>query len=137
MLRRHHLLGDLFFAAVGRDARYASTAEAYEPAWARVRQNAAGEWEVKQARLDNPFSEPPADPLGCGDVVVSHPEGRAWLTAAATADGTAAESPVKGKHGRYPAEALSGAWLLPFSVEAGRWRLFCALRLFVGVPCRL
>ena len=121
VLRRHHLLRDIL-AAVGRDAGYASSTEVYEPAWTRARQNAAGEWEVEQARLDNRFSGPPADPLVYGDVVVSHPEGRAWQAAAAIRDGATAESAAKGKHGRYPAEALPGARLVPFSVETfGRW----------------
>ena len=77
---------------------------------------------MEHARLDNRFSGPPADPLVYGDVVVSHPEGTAWVNAAADADGATAAGAARGKHSRYPAFALPGGRLVAFSVEAfGRW----------------
>ena len=57
-----------------------------------------------------------------GDVVVSHPEGGAYLHAAADRDGAAAAGAADGKHRRYPAWALPGGRLVAFSVETfGRW----------------
>ena len=121
VLRRHHNLRDLY-AAVGAEAGYTSSTEVHEPSWTRARQNAAGEWEVEQARLDNRFDGPPEDPLTYGDVVVSHPEASAWLGAAANTDGATAASAARGKHSRYPAWALPGGRLVAFSVETfGRW----------------
>ncbi|MEC9232484.1 MAG: hypothetical protein VX403_01080 [Planctomycetota bacterium] len=77
---------------------------------------------MERARLDNRFNGPPSDPLVYGDVVVSHPEAAAWLSAAATKDGATAEGAAKGKHTRYPAFALPGGRLVAFSVETfGRW----------------
>ena len=99
-----------------------STTEVYEPAWTRARTNARGEVEVEQARLDCRFAGPPSDPLVYGDVVVTHPEGSAWLHAAADTDGAAAAGAADGKHRRYPAWLLPGGRLVPFSVETfGRW----------------
>ena len=121
VIRRHHALRDIF-AWIGREAGYASSTEAYEPAWTRARTNAQGEWEVEQARLDCRFGGMPSDPLAYGDVVVTHPEGSAWLHAAASQDGAAARGAADGKHRRYPAWALPGGRLIPFSVETfGRW----------------
>ena len=121
VLRRHHNLRDLY-AAVGAEAGYTSSTEVHEPSWTRARQNAAGEWVVEQARLDNRFDGPPEDPLTYGDVVVSHPEASAWLGAAANTDGATAASAARGKHSRYPAWALPGGRLVAFSVETfGRW----------------
>ena len=121
VIRRHHALRDLF-AAIGREAGYTCTTEVYEPSWTRARTNARGELEVEQARLDNRFTGPPADPLVYGDVVVSHPEASAWLRGAAERDGATAGGAAKGKHARYPAFALPGGRLVPFSVETfGRW----------------
>ena len=80
------------------------------------------EVEVEQARLDNRFGGPPSDLLAYGDVVVTHPEGSAWLHAAADSDGAAAAGAADGKHRRYPAWALPGGRLVAFSVETlGRW----------------
>ena len=94
----------------------------FEPAWTRARTNARGEWDVEQARLDCRFQGPPDDPLVYGDVVVTHPEGSAWLHAAADVDGAAAAGAADGKHRRYPAWAVPGGRLVPFSVETfGRW----------------
>ena len=57
-----------------------------------------------------------------GDVVVTHPQASAWPAAAAARDGAAAAGAAKGKHSRYPAFALPGGRLVPFSVETfGRW----------------
>ena len=121
VIRRHHWLRDIF-AGIGREAGYATDTEVLEPAWTRTRTNAQGETEVEHARLDNRFSGPPADPLVYGDVVVSHPEGTAWVNAAADADGATAAGAARGKHSRYPAFALPGGRLVAFSVEAfGRW----------------
>ena len=121
VIRRHHALRDLL-AAIGREAGYAAATEVTEPAWTRARTNARGETEVEHARLDNRFTGPPADPLVYGDVVVSHPEGTAWLETAADADGAAAAGAARAKHSRYPAFALPGGRLVPFSVETfGRW----------------
>ena len=121
VLRRHHTLRDIL-AGIGAAAGHASAMEMREPSWTRARTNAAGEVEVEQARLDCRFSGPPADPLLYGDVVVSHPEGSAWLSGAAARDGAAAEGAAKGKHARYPAFALPGGRLVPLSVETfGRW----------------
>ena len=54
--------------------------------------------------------------------MVTHPEGSAWLHAAADEDGAAAAGAAAGKHRRYPACALPGGRLIPFSVETfGRW----------------
>ena len=54
--------------------------------------------------------------------MVSHPEGTAWVRAAADRDGATAEGAAQGKHRRYPAWALPGGRLVPFSVETfGRW----------------
>ena len=56
------------------------------------------------------------------NVVVTHPEGSSWLRTAADADGEAARGTAEGKHRRYPAWALPGGRLIPFSVETfGRW----------------
>ena len=53
---------------------------------------------------------------------MSHPEGAAWARAAADRDGATAEGAAQGKHRRYPAWALPGGRLVPFSVETfGRW----------------
>ena len=121
VIRRHHTLRDLW-AGIGREAGYASATENLEPSWTRARTNAEDEVEVEQARLDCRFSGPPADPLVYGDVVVSHPEGAAWLAAAAVQDGATAEGAAKGKHSRYPAFAPPGGRLVPLSVETfGRW----------------
>ena len=121
VIRRHHSLRDAF-AWIGRQAGYAVRTEAYEPAWTRARTNAEGELEFDQARLDNRFEGPPSDPLIYGDVVVTHPEGSACLHAAAKEDGAAAAKAADGKHRRYPAWALPGGRLIPFSVETfGRW----------------
>ena len=110
------------FACIGRAAGLVSTTEVYEPAWTRARTNARGEVEVEQARLDCRFVGPPSDPLVYGDVVVTHPEGSAWLHAAADAGGAAAAGAADGKHRRYPAWLLPGGRLVPFSVETfGRW----------------
>ena len=49
--------------------------------------------------------------------MVTHPEGSGWLHAAADADGAAAAGAADGKHRRYPALALPGGRLVPFSVE--------------------
>ncbi|MED5335788.1 MAG: hypothetical protein VX880_05700, partial [Bacteroidota bacterium] len=118
VIRRHHALRDIL-AAIGREAGYVTSTEVYEPSWTRVRTNARGEVEeVEEARLDNRFTGPPEDPLVYGDVVVSHPEAACWVQASATRDGAAAESAAKGKHARYPAFALPGGRLVPFSVEA-------------------
>ena len=96
--------------------------EVYEPAWTRARTNADGDLEFDQARLDNRFEGPPSDPLIYGDVVVTHPEGSASLHAAANQNGAAAAKAADGKHRRYPAWALPGGRLIPFSVETfGRW----------------
>ena len=116
VIRRHHSLRDAF-AAVGREAGYAAATEVYEPRWTRARENAEGQWDVEQARLDCRFDGPPSDPLTYGDVVVSHPEATAWVRAAADQDGATAEAAAKGKHQRYPAWALSGGRLVPLSVE--------------------
>ena len=103
-------------------AGFTSATEAYEPRWTRARQYAEGQWEAEQARLDCRFDFPPSDPLTYGDVVVSHPEGTAWVRAAADRDGATAEGAPQGKHRRYPAWALPGGRLVPFSVETfGRW----------------
>ena len=122
VIRRHHTLRDVF-AWIGRAAGYSCATEVYEPAWTRVRTNAELEVEeVEQARLDNRFAGPPSDPLVYGDVVVSHPEGSAYLHAAADRDGAAAAGAADGKHRRYPAWALPGGRLVAFSVETfGRW----------------
>ena len=121
VIRRHHALRDVF-AWIGRAAGYTCTTEVFEPAWTRARVNAQGEAEVEQARLDNRFGGPPSDPLVYGDVVVTHPEGSAYLRAAADSDGAAAAGAAEGKHRRYPAWALPGGRLVPFSVETfGRW----------------
>ena len=102
-------------ASDGVLARQAGKGRGYEPL-------APGPTEVELARLDNRFTGPPADPLVYGDVVVSRPEGAAWLEAAADADGAAAAGAARAKHSRYPAFALPGGRLVPFSVEAfGRW----------------
>jgi len=94
----------------------------FEPAWTRARTNAEGEVEVEQARLDNRFGGPPSDPLVYGDVVVTHPEGSAWLHVAADSDGAAAAGAADGKHRRYPAWALPGGRLVAFAAETfGRW----------------
>ena len=58
VLRRHHSLRDAL-AAVGREAGFTSGTEVYEPRWTRARQNAEGQWEVEQARLDCRFDGPP------------------------------------------------------------------------------
>ena len=77
---------------------------------------------MEQARLDNRFTGPPSDPLVYGDVVVTHPEGSAWLHESADRDGAATAGAADGKHRRYPAWALPGGRLVPFSVETfGRW----------------
>ena len=121
VIRRHHSLRDVF-AWIGRAAGYNCATEVFEPAWTRARTNAQGEVEVEQARLDNRFSGPPSDPLVYGDVVVTHPEGSAWLHAAADSDGAAAAGAADGKHRRYPAWLLPGGRLVPFAVETfGRW----------------
>ena len=121
MLRRHHSLRDAL-ASIGREAGFTSATEVYEPRWTRARQNAEGQWDVEQARLDCRFDGPPSDPLTYGDVVVSHPESTAWARTAADRDGAAAEGAAQGKHRRYPAWALPGGRLVPFSVETfGRW----------------
>ena len=121
VIRRHHTIRDVL-AWIGRAAGYTSSTEVYEPAWTRARTNEHGEVEVEQARLDNRFGGPPSDPLVYGDVVVTHPEGSAYLHAAADSDGAAAAGAADGKHRRYPAWALPGGRLVPFSVEAfGRW----------------
>ena len=53
---------------------------------------------------------------------MTHPEGSAWLHAAADADGAAAAGAAVGKHRRYPAWLLPGGRLVPFAVETfGRW----------------
>ena len=110
VIRRHHSLRDAF-AWIGRAAGYVSSTEVLEPSWTRVRTNARGEWVVEQARLDCRFLGPPDDPLVYGDVVVTHPEGSAWLHAAADVDGAAAAGAADGKHRRYPAWALLGGAL--------------------------
>ena len=121
VIRRHHSLRDAF-AWIGQQAGYAVRTEVYEPAWTRARTNADGDLELDQARLDNRFEGPPSDPLIYGDVVVTHPEGSACLHAAANEDGAAAAKAADGKHRRYPAWALPGGRLIPFSVETfGRW----------------
>ena len=122
VIRRHHNIRDLL-AAIGREAGYITATEVYEPAWTRVRTNASGEvTDMEHARLDNRFTGPPEDPLVYGDVVVSHPEANAWLAGAADRDGFAGQGAAKGKHARYPAFALPGGRLVPFSVETfGRW----------------
>ena len=121
MLRRHHNLRDLY-AAVGAEAGYTSSTEVHEPSWTRARQNATGELEIEQAKLDNKLDGPPEDTMTYGDVVVSHPEASAWLGAAANTDGATAASAARGKHSRYPAVALPGGRLVAFSVETfGRW----------------
>ena len=121
VIRRHHSLRDAF-AWIGRAAGKVSTTEVLEPSWTRAQTNARGEWVVEQARLDCRFLGPPDDPLVYGDVVVTHPEGSAWLHAAADVDGAAAAGAADGKHRRYPAWALPGGRLVPFSVETfGRW----------------
>ena len=121
VIRRHHSLRDAF-AWIGRQAGYAVRTEVYEPAWTRARTNEQGELEVEQARLDNRFEGPPSDPLIYGDVVVKHPEGSACLRKAADEDGSAAAGAAADKHRRYPAWALPGGRLIPFSVEIfGRW----------------
>jgi len=121
VIRRHHSIRDLL-AAIGREAGYLAATEVYEPSWTRARTNARGEVEIEHARLDNRFTGPPEDPLVYGDVVVSHPEATAWLAGAADRDGFAAHGAAKGKHARYPAFALPGGRLVPFSVETfGRW----------------
>ena len=77
-------------------------------------------WE--RARLDLRLEGGPEEPTTYGDVVVSHPESAAWVGAAANTDGATAESAARGKHSRYPAWALPGGRLVPFSVETfGRW----------------
>ena len=53
--------------------------------------------------MDSRFVGPPADPLVYGDVVVAHPEGGAYLHAAADSDGATAAGAADGKHRRYPA----------------------------------
>ena len=122
VIRRHHALRDVF-AWIGKAAGFVSTTEVYEPAWTRAWTNARGEVEeLEQARLDCRFGGPPSDPLVYGDVVVTHPEGSAWLHAAADADGAAAAGAADGKHRRYPAWLLPGGRLVPLSVETfGRW----------------
>ena len=123
VIRRHHSLRDVL-AWIGKAAGYVSTTEVYEPAWTRAWRNGRGEVELEQARLDNRFGGPPADPLVYGDVVVAHPEGSAYLHAAADRDGAAASGAADGKHRRYPAWALPGGRLVPFAVETfGRWGL--------------
>ena len=53
---------------------------------------------------------------------MSHPEASAWSRSAADSDGAAAEGAAQGKHRRYPAWAIDGGRLVPFSVETfGRW----------------
>ena len=121
VIRRHNTLRDVF-AWIGRVAGYVVSTEVYEPAWTRARTNARGELEVEQARLDCRFGGPPSDPLVYGDVVVTHPEGSAWLHSAADTDGAAASGAADGKHRRYPPWALPGGRLVPFAVETlGRW----------------
>ena len=121
VIRRHNTLRDVF-AWIGRAAGYVVSTEVYEPAWTRARTNASGEVEVEQARLDCRFGGPPSDPLVDGDVVVTHPEGSAWLNSAADADGAATVGAADGKHRRYPPWALPGGRLVPFAVETlGRW----------------
>ena len=72
--------------------------------------------------VDNRFGGPPSDPLVYGDVVVTHPEGSAWLHVSADSDGAAAAGAANGKHRRYPAWLLPGGRLVPFAVETfGRW----------------
>ena len=95
----------------------ATATEVSEPAWTRGWVNARGEFGVEQARQDNRFGGPPSDPLVYGDVVVTHPEGSAWLHASAGSDGAAAAGAADGKHRRYPAWALPGGRLVPFAVE--------------------
>ena len=54
--------------------------------------------------------------------VSSHPEGSAYLHKAADEDGAAAAGAAEDKRRRYPAWALPGGRLIPFSVETfGRW----------------
>ena len=121
VIRRHNTLRDVF-AWIGRAAGYTSSTEVFEPAWTRGWTNAQGELEIEEARLDCRFAGPPSDPLVYGDVVVTHPEGSAYLNAAANRDGAAAAGAAEGKHRRYPAWALPGGRLVPFSVETfGRW----------------
>ena len=121
MIRRHNTIRDVF-AWIGKAAGYHSATEVYEPAWTRARTNAQGEFEVEMARLGCRFEGPPSDPLTYGDVVVAHPEGGAWLHAAADRDGAAGAGEADGKHRRYPAWALPGGRLVPLSVETfGRW----------------
>ena len=53
---------------------------------------------------------------------MSHHEGAAWINRAADRDAATAEGDAQGKHSRYPAWALPGGRLVPFSAEAfGRW----------------
>ena len=53
---------------------------------------------------------------------MSHHEGAAWINRAADRDAATAEGDAQGKHSRYPAWALPGGRLFPFSAEAfGRW----------------
>ena len=121
VIRRHHSLRDAF-AWIGRAAGYVSSTEVLEPSWTRARTNSRGEWIMEQARLDCRFLGPPDDPPVYGDVVVTHPEGSAWLHAAADVDGAAAAGAADGKRRRYPAWALPGGRLVPFSAETfGRW----------------
>ena len=121
VIRRHNTLRDVF-AWIGRVAGHVVSTEVYEPAWTRARTNVRGELEVEQARLDCRSGGPPSDPLVYGGVVVTHPEGSAWLHAAADTDGAAAAGAADGKHRRYPAWALPGGRLVPFAVETfGRW----------------
>ena len=121
VIRRHNTIRDVF-AWIGKAAGFVSTTEVFEPAWTRARTNEQGEVELELARLDCRFGGPPSDPLVYGDVVVSHPEGSAWLHRAADVDGATAAAAAEGKHRRYPASALPGGRLVPFSVETfGRW----------------
>ena len=52
------------------------------------------------ARLYRRFGGSPSDPLVHGDVVVTHPEGNAWLHSAADPCGAAASDAADGKHRR-------------------------------------
>ena len=100
----------------------------WEPRWDRPvvdtatgRQKIDGEgnpvWE--RARLDLRIEGGPDEPVTYVDVVISDPRAECWERMAALADGAVAEEHASRKHGRYPAELVPNARMVPFSVEAG------------------
>ena len=61
----------------------------------------------------------PDEPVAYVNVVISDPRAECWERMAALADGAVAGEAARRKHGRYPAELVPNARMVPFSVEAG------------------